>query len=77
MKGEVTGRQYIVNLNLASGHVLENAVTSEAVFKQLKSDSIDKEVLLKTPGREINKEEYELLRAKISVAVGQRPVEQS
>lgn len=64
MKGEVKGRQYMVNLKLASGHVLENAGSSEAVFKQVKSGSIDKDALLKTPGREISKDEYELLKAK-------------
>lgn len=67
MKGEVKGRQYIVNLELASGHVLENAGSSEAVLKQVKSGSIDKDALLRTPGREISKDEYELLRAKTSL----------
>ena len=64
MTGKVKGRHYVVNLGLASGHVLENAGTEEAVLKQVASDSIDKDALLRTPGREISKEEYELLKSQ-------------
>lgn len=64
MKGEVKGRQYIVNLELASGHILEDAGSSKTVLKQVKSGSIDKDALLKTLGREISKDEYKLLKAK-------------
>lgn len=68
MRGTVKGHHYVVNLSLASGHVLEKADSQETVFTQLASHSIDKDALLRTPGREITKEEYELLKGQTTLA---------
>lgn len=62
IRGTVKGQQHIVNLSLASGHVLQNAETQKMVLSQVASTSIDKEALLKQPGREITKEEFDGLK---------------
>lgn len=57
-RGAVRGREHVVNLTLASGHVFENAQTQETVYNQVITNSFDKDSLLRQPGREITQEEY-------------------
>lgn len=41
IEGEVKGREYILNLNLALGHILENTVAQEEVYNQVNTQGID------------------------------------
>ena len=51
--------EHSLDLSLASGHILENPLTQEAIYNQAITQSIEWQEILAQPSREISQEEYE------------------
>jgi len=73
VEGRSIARQWIVNLTLGSGHLLQDEKSRGAVYGELASTGFDwAEIMRSTPGTELTEEQYAetVQRSQISVDLG-------